>query len=229
MAGAEELTPLVFAVIVGTVIIYGLGMAPIARSLGLAKRRQEGVLIIGAGRLERTIAAALVEQDFPVLLATTNRQDEYRARMAGLETHYGNVLVEDVDLELDLSGIGRVLSLTPNDDVNTLAVTRFVGIFGRAQTYQLAPGRVPAGVDSSATTHLAGRLLFGTDAGYEQLSKLMRRRSNDPQHVHHVRVHRCGFSGDQPGDRAPLCDQTQPAIGRRHQRKRGSLPGHRGR
>jgi NhaP-type Na+/H+ or K+/H+ antiporter len=174
VAGAEELTPLVFAVIVGTVILYGLGMAPIARSLGLAKRRQEGVLIIGAGRLERTIAAALVEQDFPVLLATTNRRDEYRARMAGLETHYGNVLVEDVDLELDLSGIGRVLSLTPNDDVNTLAVTRFAGIFGRAQSYQLAPGRVPAGVDSSATTHLAGRLLFGPDAGYEQLAKLMR-------------------------------------------------------
>lgn len=174
VAGAEKLTPLVFAIIVGTVIIYGLGMAPIARALGLARRRQEGVLIIGAGRLERTIAAALVEQNVPVLLATINRRDEYRARMAGLETHYGNVLVEDIDLELDLSGIGRVLSLTPNDDVNTLAATRFAGIFGRAQTYQLAPGRAPAGIDSSAATHLAGRLLFGAEVGYERLSKLLR-------------------------------------------------------
>jgi NhaP-type Na+/H+ or K+/H+ antiporter len=174
VAGAEKLTPLVFAVIVGTVVIYGLGMAPIARTLGLAKKRQEGVLIIGSGRLERVIGAALVEQDFPVLLATTNRRDEYRARMAGLETHYGNVLVEDIDLELDLSGLGRVLSLTPNDDVNTLAVTRFAGVFGRAQTYQLAPGRVPAGIDSSATTHLAGRLLFDNEASYERLSKLVR-------------------------------------------------------
>jgi hypothetical protein len=174
VGGAEKLTPLVFAVIVGTVVVYGLGMAPIARWLGLAKRRQEGVLIIGAGTLERAIGAALVEQGLPVLLATTNRRDQYRARMAGLETHYGNVLVEDVDLELDLSGIGRVLSLTPNDDVNTLAVTRFTGIFGRAQTYQLAPGRVPAGIDSSAATHLAGRLLFDGEANYERLSKLIR-------------------------------------------------------
>ena len=174
VAGAEQLTPLVFAVIVGTVILYGLGMAPIARGLGLAKRRQEGVLIIGASRVERTIASALVDQEIPVLLATTNRGDEYRARMAGLETHYGNVLIEDVDLELDLSGIGRVMALTPNDDVNTLAVTRFLGIFGRAQTYQVAPGRVPAGIDSSATTHLAGRLLFDAEAGYEKLSGLVR-------------------------------------------------------
>lgn len=174
VGGAEELTPLVFAVIVGTVVVYGLGMAPIARWLGLAKRRQEGVLIIGAGTLERTIGAALAEQGLPVLLSTTNRRDQYRARMAGLETHYGNVLVEDVDLELDLSGIGRVLSLTPNDDVNTLAVTRFAGIFGRAQTYQLAPGRAPAGVDSSASTHLAGRMLFDGEANYERLSKLIR-------------------------------------------------------
>ncbi len=172
--GAEELTPLVFAVIVGTVVLYGLGMAPIARALGLAHRRQEGVLIIGAGRVERTIGSALVDQNIPVLMATTNRRDEYRARMAGLETHYGNVLIEDVDLELDLSGIGRMLALTPNDDVNTLAVTRFVGIFGRAQTYQMAPGRVPAGIDSSATTHLAGRLLFNAEASYERLSTMVR-------------------------------------------------------
>jgi len=172
--GAESLTPLVFAVIVGTVVIYGLGMAPVARSLGLAQRRQEGVLIIGAGRLERTIAAALTDQSIPVLVATTNRRDEYRARMEGLETHYGNVLVEDIDLELDLSGLGRVLSLTPNDDVNTLAATRFAGIFGRAQTYQLVAGRVPAGIDSSAVTPLAGRLLFDNEASYERLSKLIR-------------------------------------------------------
>ncbi|MDR9451801.1 MAG: hypothetical protein RI637_11340, partial [Acidimicrobiia bacterium] len=174
VGGAEKLTPLVFAVIVGTVVTYGLGMAPMARWLGLAKRRQEGVLIIGAGTLERTIGAALVEQGLPVLLSTTNRRDHYRARMAGLETHYGNVLVEDVDLELDLSGIGRVLSMTPNDDINTLAVTRFAGIFGRAQTYQLAPGRAPVGIDSSASTLLAGRILFDGEANYERLSKLVR-------------------------------------------------------
>ncbi len=174
ISGAEKLTPLVFAIIVGTVVIYGLGMAPIARGLGLATRRQEGVLIIGAGRVEREIASALSDQDIPVLLATTNRQDENRARMAGVPTHYGNVLVEDVDLELDLTGIGRILALTPNDDVNTLAVTRFTGIFGPAERFQLAPGRVPAGIDSSAATHLAGRLLFGQDANYERLSTMVR-------------------------------------------------------
>ncbi|MGZ5384257.1 MAG: cation:proton antiporter [Acidimicrobiia bacterium] len=172
--GADKLTPLVLAVIVGTVVIYGLGMAPVARALGLARRRQEGVLIIGAGRVERSIATALQNHDIPVLLATINRRDDYRARMEGLETHYGNVLVEDIDLDLDLSGIGRVLALTPNDDVNTLAVTRFAGILGRAETYQLVPGRAPAGIDSSAASNLAGRILFDGEVGHEQLAKLLR-------------------------------------------------------
>jgi hypothetical protein len=83
------------------------------------------------------------------------------------------VIVEDVDLELDLSGIGRILALTPNDDVNTLAVTRFTGIFGRAETYQLAPSRSAAGIDSSAATYLAGRLLFDAETGYERLSSMV--------------------------------------------------------
>lgn len=171
---AAHLTPLVFAVIAGTVVIYGLSMGPIARRLGLARRRQEGALIVGAGRVERALAGALKEQGLPVLVATTNRRDEYRARMAGLQTHYGNVLVEDVDLVLDLSGLGRLLALTPNDDVNTLAATRFADIFGRAEVYQLPPGRVAAGVNSSAATHMAGRLLFGLQADYESLSARLR-------------------------------------------------------
>lgn len=173
IAGAEELTPLVFAVIVGTVAIYGIGMGPLARGLGLAEKHQEGALILGAGRVERSVADALADAGVAVVLATTNRQDHYEARMAGRRAFYGNVLARDVDLDLDLAGIGRLLALTPNDDVNTLASTRFAPTFGGAETFQLAPRRQATGIGSDPATEFGGRQLFGEDWNYQSLDDFL--------------------------------------------------------
>ncbi|MCP4306073.1 MAG: hypothetical protein GY788_14580 [bacterium] len=175
IAGAEELTPLVFAVIVGTVAIYGVGMGPLARALGLAEKHQEGVLILGAGRVERSVANALAESGVAVVLATTNRQDHYEARMAGRRAFYGNVLARDVDLDLDLAGIGRLLALTPNDDVNTLASTRFAPTFGGAETFQLAPRRKYSGIDSDPATEFGGRQLFSPEWNYQSIEEFLDR------------------------------------------------------
>ena len=164
--GAENLVPLTFAVIMATVIIYGLGAGPFARWLGLAESNQQGVLIVGAGTVEFAIAEALHQSDIPVVIATTNRSDEYRARMAGLSTFYGNILNEDVDFDLELPGIGRLLALTPNGEVNTLACQRFADVFGGSETYQLAEGALPPGIEMS---HQGGRTLFGDDLDYDRL------------------------------------------------------------
>ncbi|MDJ0952171.1 MAG: cation:proton antiporter [Acidimicrobiia bacterium] len=169
VAGAEELTPLVFAVIVGTVLVYGIGMGPLARRLGLAEKHQEGALVLGAGQVERAVADALADAGVAVVLATTNRQDHYEARMAGRRAFYGNVLARDVDLDLDLAGIGRLLALTPNDDVNTLASTRFAPTFGGAETFQLPPRRQETGIDSDPATEYGGRQLFSDEWNYPSL------------------------------------------------------------
>jgi len=173
VAGAEEITPLVFAVIVGTVGIYGLGMAPLARRLGLAVRHQEGALILGAGPVERAIGRALAAAGVTVVVATTNRRDHYQARMEELRSFYGNVLDRDVELDLDLSGIGRLLALTPNDDVNTLASAHFAEGFGGAYVYQLHPARLPAGIDSNPAADLGGRFLFSGDLDYQSRADML--------------------------------------------------------
>lgn len=171
--GAELITPLAFAVIVATVLIYGLGAGPLARWLGEASASQEGVLVLGAGPVERAIAASMDEAGVDVIMATVNRQDELRARMSGLRTFFGNVLDEDIDLRLELSGIGRLFALTPNDEVNTLTARRFTDLFGRGEVYQLAPGDSSAGVDGGASD-LGGRLIFDENASYEQLRTRLR-------------------------------------------------------
>ncbi|MDJ0662969.1 MAG: cation:proton antiporter [Acidimicrobiia bacterium] len=173
VAGAEELTPLVFAVIVGTVLIYGVGMGPLARRLGLAEKHQEGCLILGAGRVERAIADALADAGVAVVMATTNRQDHLDARTAGRRAYYGNVLARDVDLDLDLAGIGRLLALTPNDDVNTLAATRFAATFGGAETYQLPARSRGSDIDSHPADEYGGRQLFGMGWNYSAIDDFL--------------------------------------------------------
>ncbi|MGI9647077.1 MAG: cation:proton antiporter [Acidimicrobiia bacterium] len=173
VAGAEQITPLVFAVIIGTVVIYGLGMAPLARRLGLAERHQEGALILGAGVVERAIARALAAAGVTLVVATTNRRDHYQARMEDLRSFYGNVLDRDVELDLDLAGIGRLIALTPNDDVNTLASAHFGEVFGGAYVYQLHPATLPAGIGSNPAADLGGRFLFGSDWDYHSLGEAL--------------------------------------------------------
>lgn len=173
--GAELITPLAFAVIVATVLLYGLGAGPLARRLGEASQNQEGVLVLGAGPVERAIATTLHEAGMDVVVATVNRRDERRARMEGLRTFYGDVLHEDVDLRLELSGIGRIFAVTPNDDVNTLAARRFKPLFGRGETYQLPPPQPSDGFEGAGASDLGGRLMFREDATYERLRNLVGR------------------------------------------------------
>ena len=175
--GAELITPVVFAVIVATVLVYGLGAGPLARRLGEASKNQEGVLVLGAGSVERAIADTLHSAGVDVVVATVNRTDEQRTRMAGVRTFYGNVLDADVDLRLELSGIGRLFALTPNDEVNTLAARRFKDLFGRGETYQLSPSESLDGDDTSGVTDLGGRPIFREDATYDLLRNLLERQA----------------------------------------------------
>ena len=54
--GAEDLVPITFLVIMGTVAIYGLVAAPLARWLELAVPNPQGVMFAGASPWARAIA-----------------------------------------------------------------------------------------------------------------------------------------------------------------------------
>ncbi|MCH5377520.1 MAG: sodium:proton antiporter, partial [Planctomycetes bacterium] len=60
------------------------------------------------------------EADFPVLLVDTNFSHVSDARMQDLRSECASVLSEYVQEEVDLCGIGRLLAVTPNEEVNAL-------------------------------------------------------------------------------------------------------------
>jgi len=160
IAQAQLLAPVTFLVILGTVACYGLAAAPIARTLGLADANPQGILFAGADAWVRELALTVKNCGVPVVLVDTNFRNVSEARMAGLTADCASILSEHVQEELDLSGIGRLLALTPNDEVNALATRELVHVFGRANVYQLAPRNVDSNRRQSVPTRLRGRLVF---------------------------------------------------------------------
>ncbi len=163
---SELLTPITFTVIVVTVAVYGLSSRPVARWLGVSQGDPQGVLFVGAQPWSRAIAQTIQELGYRVLLVDSNWENIQQARMQGLPTYFGNILTEDADA-LDLSGIGRLLAMTPNDEVNALAALHFAEVFGRSEVYQL-PCR-PAVRSDAVPLHLRGRLLFDSESTYPKL------------------------------------------------------------
>jgi hypothetical protein len=137
--GAELIVPIVFLVIIGTIVVYGFLAGPIARKLGLAEARANGVLIVGAHSIARGLAKSLNDLDVTTMLVDTDPYNVTRSVALGLPARRLSVLTEEATHELDLRGIGRILALTSNDEVNALATTRFARVFGRRETFQLAP------------------------------------------------------------------------------------------
>lgn len=168
---AEELVPLTFLFIIGTVAVYGLAASPIARWLKLSHPDPQGVLILGAHDWARRIANALKAKGYRVLLVDTNRADVSDARMDGLQAFCGNILSDYFLHDIDLGGIGRLIALTSNDEINSLAALHFDDIFGRSEVYQLPPQKRKENGKDMFPKHLRGRLLFGEGINYKYLSQ----------------------------------------------------------
>ena len=173
MARAGELVPVTFIVIVGTVSIYGLSSGILARRLGISNPNPQGILFVGAHQLIRDIAKTLHDEGVNVLLVDNNRQNINTARMAGLPVHYGSILSEHTVDELDLSGIGRMIAMTPNSEVNTLASLHFIEVFGRAGVFQLPLSSEENKPTRDVATGLQGRQLFGEANHHGRLQSLI--------------------------------------------------------
>jgi NhaP-type Na+/H+ or K+/H+ antiporter len=173
-AQASQMIPLTFMVIIGTVFLQSTTAGPIAKWLKVAEPEPKGFLIIGADRVSRAIAKALQENGFRTLLADQNWDDIKNAKMEGLATYWGNPISEHAERHLDLIGIGRLLALTPNKELNTLAAKHYRMEFGANNIYVIRTYRPKnqGAEDKSALKH-EGRRLFSASATHQELSILL--------------------------------------------------------
>ncbi|MFP6583105.1 MAG: sodium:proton antiporter [Candidatus Hydrogenedentota bacterium] len=168
-AEASVLPTITFMVIVGTVLTYGLTAKLVARKLDLAEPDPRGFLIVGASAWARAFAAELHKAEIPVLMVDSNWLAVSAARMQGLRVHYGSALSDRAKHELDLSGIGRCLALTPNEETNALISKHFENSLGRSKVFQLVSEQTEDRDAHSMSTSLRGRTLFSEDCTYDYL------------------------------------------------------------
>ncbi len=158
VADADKIVPIVFLIIIGTIVVYGFVAGPAARLLGLAEAQANGVLIVGSHATARGLAVQLKERSVKTVLIDTDPYNVTRAIAFGLTARRMSALAEDAAESLDLRGIGRLLAVTSNDEVNALATGRFARVFGRREVFQLAPGKRRSG-QSAVPDEYLGRII----------------------------------------------------------------------
>jgi NhaP-type Na+/H+ or K+/H+ antiporter len=138
VAGAERILPITFVAIFGTVLVYGLTAAPVARLLGVAGEGGTTVLIVGGHAWARAVGAALRDAGASVRIWTGRPADQAAAREAGLEADRGRLMVDALTREAELEEITDALVLTSSDDFNALAAAQLRTELGRGAVHRVA-------------------------------------------------------------------------------------------
>lgn len=136
-ADADRLLPIVFLVIIITVVAHGLTIGPLAQRLKLAADESNGLLIVGASAFSVALAQTLKRLNISVRIVDGVFGHLKSARMSGVPVYYGEILSEEVDHALDTQNLSHLLCATENDFYNALVCKAKVREFGHHRTFQL--------------------------------------------------------------------------------------------
>ncbi len=170
--GAENLVPMVFTIIVGTVVIQSLSGSIVARWLGIANPDPNGVLIVGANPVALAYAAALRSAGHRVLVASTSWDGISKARMAGIPVFYGSPVSSYAERHLELIGLGRLLALSHRPGINELACVKYRYEFGRESVYTVKQDSESSHEKHQVSGQSAGRVLFDGEISMNDLLAL---------------------------------------------------------
>jgi NhaP-type Na+/H+ or K+/H+ antiporter len=121
LRAAQMIESMVFLTIAATVCIQGTWASWLARVLGVRAVRPRGILLVGVNEWSLAVAETAESLDLPVKLLDTNPALCEAARQRGFEAIEGDGTSVETYERIDLSHIGALVSMTPNDAVNTLA------------------------------------------------------------------------------------------------------------
>ena len=137
VVGAEYITPLVFMVVLGTVLLNATTARVVAKALGVFLTKSDGILIIGASQLSRLIAKYLKENNRHVVLVDSNSNNVEKAKEMGLEASQEDIFAEDLSNNIELNDVGFLIALTGNSEINTYAINKFKDQFGENGSFRL--------------------------------------------------------------------------------------------
>jgi NhaP-type Na+/H+ or K+/H+ antiporter len=136
--GAEYITPLVFMIVLGTVLLNATTARFFAKMVGVFLKTSDSILFIGASGPARLIAKCLKEKGKRVILIDSNRNFIEQAINEGLEALKVDIYDDDLTNNIELNDVGYLIALTGSDMVNKYALNSFSKVFGEHGAYKLA-------------------------------------------------------------------------------------------
>lgn len=134
---AEYITPLVFMIVLGTVLLNATTARPLAYLLKVVLDASEGVLIMGGNAASRLLAKYLQDNKRHVVLIDNNSSSVRRAQEMGLEAFTINIYTEDLSEHFELLDMGYMIAMTSSLDVNQYICQKYENIFGENGSFRL--------------------------------------------------------------------------------------------
>ncbi|MDP6922843.1 MAG: sodium:proton antiporter [Lutibacter sp.] len=135
--GAAYITPLVFMIVLGTVLLNATTARTLSKILGVFLKSSNGILMVGASNFARLIAGYLKNNDRRVVLIDSNADNIKKARALGLEAIEGNIYAEDLLEDVELNDVGYLLAVTGSASVNEYVLQKFTPFFGERGAFRL--------------------------------------------------------------------------------------------
>lgn len=135
--GAEYITPLVFVVVLGTVLLNATTARIVAKWSKVYLDRSDGILIVGASKTSQLIAQYLQENERHVVIMDNNEINIRKAADRGLDAFKGNIFSDSITDNIELNDVGYLLAFTGNEEINDFALAKFKNNFGENGTFRL--------------------------------------------------------------------------------------------
>ena len=139
--GAEYITPLVFMIVLGTVLLNATTARMFAKIVGVFLKTSDSILFVGASSPIRLIAKHLKEKGKRVVLIDSNSNFIEQAINDDLEALKIDIYDDDLTDNIELNDVGYLIALTGSDMVNKHALNNFSKHFGEHGSYKIASSK----------------------------------------------------------------------------------------
>lgn len=136
--GAEYITPLVFMIVLGTVLLNATTARLFARLVGVFLKSSDAILFVGASNPARLIAEYLRDKGKRIILIDSNKNFIQQALDSDLEAIRADVYDDELTDNIELNDVGYLIAMTGSDAVNNHVLKNFSKDFGEHGAYKLA-------------------------------------------------------------------------------------------
>jgi len=136
--GAEYITPLVFMIVLGTVLLNATTARLFAKLIGVFLNSSDAILFVGASSPIRLIAKYLKDTGRRIILIDSNKTFIEEAHKEGLEAFSVNIYDDNLSDNIELNDVGYLLAVTGSEAVNEYAVNSFSDELGEHGAYRMA-------------------------------------------------------------------------------------------